>query len=617
MSKNQRISRIDQFLGINEADDSTTELKIGEASKMINWQITDGANIATRPGFGRAGIRNIDVEGIETAMITGMWSGHLLQEQYLVIVFGGMEGENTSAIAVYRIEEGDAFTCVASKAISTPTIGWPNKIFYFGGRLYAFLGNTEIVCIQLEENTGVISITTELHLYEPVVLTGTAPTGGGTTLEPLNLLSPNFRVNFSGDGTAKEYILPATTTAVTKVVIDNQEHTPESLGSFSAETHTFTFTQAPIEGINNVEVYCSYDSQEFHQQLEKFYRMPFCEAFNGSTDNRLFFYGDGTNTTYYTGVPVYGDGLYLPAMNEISIGFSDASITGMARDYTKLLVFTKDGTANITYSPITLEDGSVIAGFYVRTTSKEIGNEAPGQVQIVGNYPRTLFRGDLYEWRVSSSGYQDERYSRRISDRIRRTLGSADLSRVVTCDDNLANTYYMFINDAEGTILVNNYSLDLWTVYRSRLAVDVRWAMICDGRFLFATQNDVFYLTGTGVYDAPLLAGGEIKLSRKRLTRALQSGELPTFDASGIDRRVEETLSGLETAVRECFAAALDRPAADIPPNAHFFNELGGTSLEYFALQGEIKARLGLEITFTEGNTLFTVRDFTSYIQKQ
>ena len=117
--------------------------------------------------------------------------------------------------------------------------------------------------------------------------------------------------------------------------------------------------------------------------------------------------------------------------------------------------------------------------------------------------------------------------------------------------------------------------------------------------------------------DQPLLAGGEIKLSRKRLARAVQSGELPAFDTSGIDRRVEETLSGLEEAVRECFAAVLDRPAADIAPDAHFFNELGGTSLEYFALQSEIKTRFGVEIAFSEGNPLFTVRDFTSYIQKQ
>lgn len=117
--------------------------------------------------------------------------------------------------------------------------------------------------------------------------------------------------------------------------------------------------------------------------------------------------------------------------------------------------------------------------------------------------------------------------------------------------------------------------------------------------------------------DQPLMADGEIKLNRKRLARAVQSGELSTFDASGIDRRVEETLSGLEAAVRECFAAALGRPATDISPDAYFFGELGGTSLEYFALQGEIRSRFGVESIFTEGNTPYTVRELTDYIQKQ
>ncbi len=75
----------------------------------------------------------------------------------------------------------------------------------------------------------------------------------------------------------------------------------------------------------------------------------------------------------------------------------------------------------------------------------------------------------------------------------------------------------------------------------------------------------------------PLLRGGEIKLSRSRIAGGVASGEMATFDANGIDRRVEERLSGLEAEVRECFAAALDRPVCEIPADAHFFNQLGGT----------------------------------------
>lgn len=113
----------------------------------------------------------------------------------------------------------------------------------------------------------------------------------------------------------------------------------------------------------------------------------------------------------------------------------------------------------------------------------------------------------------------------------------------------------------------------------------------------------------------PLLRGGEIKLSRSRIARAVASGEMAAFDAVGIDRRVEERLSGLEAEVRECFAAALDRPACEIPADAHFFNQLGGTSLEYFALQSEIKTRFGIEDLYAEGASLFTVQDFTAYIR--
>lgn len=113
----------------------------------------------------------------------------------------------------------------------------------------------------------------------------------------------------------------------------------------------------------------------------------------------------------------------------------------------------------------------------------------------------------------------------------------------------------------------------------------------------------------------PLLRGGEIKLSRSRIAKAVASGEMAAFDASGIDRRVEERLSGLEAEVRECFAAALDRPACEIPADAHFFNQLGGTSLEYFALQSEIKSHFGIEDLYAEGASLFTVQDFTAYIR--
>ena len=511
MSKNQTVSRIEKFLGINEADDSGTELKLGEASKMINWRITDGANIATRPGFERASIRDIPVDGMQNAVITGMWTGYLMDNQYLVILFGGLALNYDSVLAVYRIEDTQ-FHCIAHTTIAANTVNYPNKIFYFSRRLYAFIGSDSILCIQLEETSGDVSITTQQHLYAPVVITGAAPSGAGTILEPMNLLTPAFRVKFSSDGKATAYVLPENTASISKIVINNTEYTTiSSVGSFNSSNHTFTFSsdKLPSEGINNVVFQCGSNPKEFEKQIEKFYKMPFYEAYNGSTDSRLFFYGDGTNIAYYTGVPSDGNDLYIPAMNEVAIDFSDSPITGMVRHYSKLMVFKPDGAATITYEPVTLPGGDVIAGFYVRNASREIGNEAPGQVQTVNNYPRTLFKDDLYEWRVTSSYHQDERYAKRISERISKTLASVDASKIVTCDDNLTNTYYIFLNDGSGRILVNNYQLDVWTVYKSTLAAHVKYAKMCQGKLLFATYSELFYLTDNNSYDAPLVDGGE------------------------------------------------------------------------------------------------------------
>lgn len=54
MQRGTKIYTVDKFLGINEAADGDTELKMGEASRMENFLITDAYNLALRPGIQRA-----------------------------------------------------------------------------------------------------------------------------------------------------------------------------------------------------------------------------------------------------------------------------------------------------------------------------------------------------------------------------------------------------------------------------------------------------------------------------------------------------------------------------------------------------------------------------------
>ena len=517
MATKQTVARIDRFLGINEADTSQTELRTGEAGYIRNFQITDGGNLSVRSGFARAAMQKPQIEGLDTAQITGMWTGYLQSVPFLILVYGGIGGGTSSALAVYRMQDG-GFVCEAHQTVAEDTRSTPNLIFYYNKKVYALLGPKTALCVEEGAQKPVIS---DAELYAPLVITAAAPSGGGTSLEGLNLLTDRFREEFSADGEAKAYVLPKDTASVVVVRVNNTvTNNPASVGSYDAATHTFTFSTAPSKGVNNVEFTCRSGSAALETGRKKLWAMAYTEAYNGSTDTRVFFYGDGTNVCLYSDVPSQGTGLYVPAMNEAAVDFSDAPITGMIKYYSSLMVFKPDGTALISYEPVTLADGSVIAGFYIRSVSRNLGNLAPGQVQLVGNYPRTVFENELFEWRGSSTYYQDERNAKRISERVSKSLRTADPKKIVSCDDNASGTYYLFLNDDSGTILVHRYAQDVWTVYESSLAKNVKWAKLCGGTMLFATHTDVFRLTEGAVFDDPVTEGGE----RQQIRAIWESG---------------------------------------------------------------------------------------------
>ena len=47
---NEKIFGVKNWLGLNEHPDGDTRLKLGEASKMVNWKITRDGNLKRRPG---------------------------------------------------------------------------------------------------------------------------------------------------------------------------------------------------------------------------------------------------------------------------------------------------------------------------------------------------------------------------------------------------------------------------------------------------------------------------------------------------------------------------------------------------------------------------------------
>lgn len=505
MKSGTKMFTVDKFLGINEAADGFTELKMGQASEMKNFLITDGFNLKIRPG-----VKRMDFNQVRNpAPILASWAGFIredsTQEHLLVVDFA----DGTDRIWIYTKNEVGGYT---TQYRQDGALGLTSaedamvKIFTFGGKLW-IMSRGNIVSYQNGE--FVVE-----EPYVPLVVAGASPSGGGTTLEGINMLSSLRRIDFSADGEAVAYVLPEEARSVEKIIIDNVERTAADVGAYDMGTHTFTFKEAPEKGVGNVEfTYNTYAPDTVKSRL-KIVGMPLVEAYNGSTDTRLFVGGKG-NVCYYTGVTQSGEAtpLYFPAMNEAVIDMTGASVTGIVRHYSKLLVFTRDGTYTLSYEPVTTEDGTTTAGFYLRSANREFGNDVVGQVRTVNNYPRTITQNGIYEWRITSSYYQDERYAQRVSDLVQHSLRNApDIHRFVTCDNDFEKTYYVFLNDEFGTVLVDRYNLakdDIWCVYQGDIFKGVTNAFVFDGNVFFTNGTEVFCFSTSATKDAPADPDGE------------------------------------------------------------------------------------------------------------
>lgn len=111
------------------------------------------------------------------------------------------------------------------------------------------------------------------------------------------------------------------------------------------------------------------------------------------------------------------------------------------------------------------------------------------------------------------------------------------------------------------------------------------------------------------------LRTGEFKLNRRKIAERIDCEQMRTFDPRYIDKHVAELLSELEVEVARCFAQALDKDVNQIGNNDDFFRDLEGTSLDYFALLGAIKARLGIDVIANGETKLSTVKAFADYIK--
>ena len=114
--------------------------------------------------------------------------------------------------------------------------------------------------------------------------------------------------------------------------------------------------------------------------------------------------------------------------------------------------------------------------------------------------------------------------------------------------------------------------------------------------------------------DTPLLLESDFKVNRRRIAGALERGELRLL--TEIDAAAHRSEDALFCRMRAIFAEALGKQEDEIGDDMHFFFDLGGSSLDYFAMVTAVRSEFHVSFPVTPDGSLSTVREFCVFIQK-
>ena len=213
--------------------------------------------------------------------------------------------------------------------------------------------------------------------YIPLVITGRAPTGGGTVNEQYNRLAAGFRTSFSSPGTVTAYTLPligidATLVTATVGGVALVETTDFTV---NRTTGVVTFVVAPAVGTDNV-IITAYKLDAPGQAV--ILACKYTTTFGGNNDSRVFMAGDST-TYYYSGLL---DPTFMPENQYNNAGVDSTFIYGFGKQYDTLVVFKERSMYSVTYS----YSGTSAPTFSMALLSDSVGCDMPYTIQSINDH---------------------------------------------------------------------------------------------------------------------------------------------------------------------------------------------------------------------------------------
>jgi len=407
------MTTIKSFLGLNMNETGETQLKLGEASKMKNFRITKDYKLDKMYGYD-------EIYSTENKPVRANWVGLLGSQEVNVYVVNGK---------IYN--KGTEIGTITDDITS---------IFEFNKSLYFINGH------EYKKWNG--TTFSNVDGYIPKVKIATTPAGVGTDYEPINLLTGKKHQTFSADGTSTEfYIVEADATSIDSVLVDGVETTVTK----DLTNGKITFSTAPAQGVDNVDVYWTKGTGNRNNVLNNYYFAKYGLA----NDTRIFLYGntDAKNRVVFSdladGVP---SAEYFPATNFVDVGSSNTSVTDISRQYDRLIISKESETYYSTYEQIVDSSNNVIITFPTYPLNSSHGMLAKGQGQLLDNYVTTIDKSGIIQW--LSTNTKDERNASIISQRIAQWLSGKNLNKVVTLDYQEDKEYWLAIGKQ---VMIYNY----------------------------------------------------------------------------------------------------------------------------------------------------------------
>ncbi len=364
--------------------------------------------------------------------------------------------------------------------------------FRMNGALYLLDGKTYRK-VWKEEGKWTAQAVSETA-FVPTTTIAALPTGGGTSLEAVNLLTPKRINTFAGNGSATQFYLDAQE-------IDEGEVTVTvggekvAVSSVNRKTGVVTLASAPVNANGAANVVITF-SKTVKGNADKINKCRFAGLYGGKNDTRVFLSGnpEEPNCDWQSGL---FDPTYFPDTGYTRVGSDASAIVGYVRQYESQLVIKEGGGQEATqYLRTFLMDETGKAAYPLKQGAQGAGGLAFRSFAALGDTPLFLSRDGVMG--VFGTAVTEQRsirgQSRAVDARLTAESGLQDACAVVWRDK-----YYLAVSGrcyvADGRVYRADGSPEwyYWDNFPAVCFAEIGgqlWFGAADGRVLRLCERD-------------------------------------------------------------------------------------------------------------------------------